>query len=70
LQAIAETRLRLSQVSSLDEKPTPESNSEGIDFRVASEFSRPKRRLIRHELETLKLVTTYQGLIVPTTVKR
>jgi hypothetical protein len=44
----------------------PELNSEAIDFRAASEFFRPIRKLTRHELETLKLVTTYQGRIVPT----
>jgi len=57
---------RFSQVSSLDEQPMPELNSEAIDFRAASEFFRPIRKLTRHELETLKLVTTYQGRIVPT----
>jgi ATP-dependent DNA helicase RecG len=53
-------------VSSLDEQPMPESNSEAIDFRAASEFFQPIRKLTRHELEALKLVTTYQGRIVPT----
>jgi predicted HTH transcriptional regulator len=33
---------------------------------AASEFFRPIRKLTRHELETLRLVTTYQGRIVPT----
>ena len=57
---------RFSQVSSLDEQPIPELNSEVIDFRAASEYFPPTRKLTRHELETLKLVTTYQGRIVPT----
>lgn len=34
-----------------------ELNSEAIDFRAASEFFRPIRKLTRHDLETLKLVT-------------
>ncbi len=57
---------RYSQVSSLDEQPMAELNSEAIDFRAASEFFRPIRKLVRHDLETLKLITTYQGRIVPT----
>jgi len=63
---LIEEMRRFSQVSSLDEQPMPELNSEAIDFRAASEFFRPIRKLTRHELETLKLVTTYQGRIVPT----
>lgn len=41
-------------------------NSEVSDFRAASEFFQLIRKLTRHELETLKLVATYQGRIVPT----
>ena len=41
-------------------------NSEAIDFRVASEFFKPVRKLARKDLETLKIVTNYQGRIVPT----
>jgi predicted HTH transcriptional regulator len=63
---LIEEMRRFSQVSSLDEQPIPELNSEAIDFRAASEYFRPIRKLTRHELETLKLVTTYQGRIVPT----
>ena len=63
---LIEEMRRFSQVSSLDEQPIPELNSEAIDFRAASEFFRPVRKLTRHELETLRLVTTYQGRIVPT----
>ncbi|MFZ2021673.1 MAG: RNA-binding domain-containing protein [Terracidiphilus sp.] len=63
---LIEEMRRFSQVSSLDEQPMPELNSEAIDFRAASEFFRPVRKLTRHELETLKLLTKYQGRIVPT----
>jgi hypothetical protein len=52
--------------SRLGEQPMPELNPEGIDFRAASEFFRPIRKLTRHELETPKLVTWDQGRIVPT----
>ena len=63
---LIEEMRRFGQVSSLDEQPIPELNSEAIDFRAASEYFRPIRKLTRHELETLRLVTTYQGRIVPT----
>jgi predicted HTH transcriptional regulator len=41
-------------------------NSEAIDFRAASEFFRPVRKLARQDLLTLKIVTRYQGRTVPT----
>ncbi len=56
---LIEEMRRYGQVSSLDEQPIPELNSEAIDFRAASEFFRPIRKLARQELGTLKLVTTY-----------
>ena len=49
---LIEEMRRFSQVSSLDEQPIPELNSEAIDFRAASEYFRPIRKLTRHELET------------------
>ncbi|HWB31871.1 MAG TPA: helix-turn-helix domain-containing protein [Acidobacteriaceae bacterium] len=57
---------RYNQVSSFDERPIPELNSEAIDFRVASEFFKPIRKLRRHDLQTLKVMTNYQGQAVPT----
>ena len=44
----------------------PELNSEDLDFRAASESFAPVRKLRRRDLETLRLVTTYQGRTVPT----
>ncbi len=44
----------------------PALNSEAINFRAASEFFKPIRRLERGDLLTLKLATHYQGRIVPT----
>ncbi|MFP4316366.1 MAG: ATP-binding protein, partial [Desulfovibrionales bacterium] len=49
-----------------DQQPMPELNSEAIDFRVASELFEPVRKLKRADLETLQLVTPYQGHKVPT----
>ena len=40
---------RYNQVSSFDEQPMPELNSEAIDFRAASEFFKPIRKLIFRE---------------------
>jgi ATP-dependent DNA helicase RecG len=62
---LMEEMRRYDQVSSLDEQPIPELNSEVIDFRAASEFFRPIRKLARPGLVTLKLVTTNQGRVVP-----
>jgi ATP-dependent DNA helicase RecG len=63
---LIEEMRRYKQVSSFDEQPQPELNSEAIDFRAASEFFKPIRKLTRSELQTLKIVTSYQGRIVPT----
>jgi ATP-dependent DNA helicase RecG len=63
---LIEEMRRYNQVSSFDEQPEPELNSEAIDFRAASEFFKPIRKLTRPELQTLKLLTSYQGRIVPT----
>ena len=63
---LVEEMRRYNQVSSFDEQARPELNSEAIDFRAASEFFKPIRKLTRSELQTLKIVTNYQGRIVPT----
>jgi len=63
---LVEEMRRYNQVSSFDEQPRPELNSEAIDFRAASEFFKPIRKLTCPELQTLKIVTNYQGRIVPT----
>ncbi len=44
----------------------PDLDSEAIDFRAASESFAPIRRIRRGDLETLRLVTSYQGRKVPT----
>lgn len=63
---LVEEMRRYNQVSSFDEQLRPELNSEAIDFRVASEFFKPVRKLTRPELLTLKIAASYQGRIVPT----
>ena len=62
---LIEEMRRYNQVSSFDEQPMPDLNSEAIDFRVASEFFKPIRKLTPHGLQSLKLTTSYQGRIVP-----
>ena len=64
---LVEEMRRYNQVSSFYEQPTPELNSEAIDFRAASVFFKPIRKLTRAEPQTLKTMTNYQGRIVPTT---
>jgi predicted HTH transcriptional regulator len=63
---LVEEMRRYSQVSSFDEQPMPALNSEAIDFRAASEYFKPIRKLERSDLLTLKLATNYQGRVVPT----
>lgn len=63
---LIEEMRRYNQVSSFDEQPMPDLNSEAIDFRVASEFFKPIRKLTRSGLQSLKITASYQGRIVPT----
>ncbi len=44
----------------------PGIDSEAFDFRAASELFAPLGNLVRHELETLRLVTEHQARKVPT----
>ena len=57
---------RFAAGDSFDEQPLPALDSEAIDFRAASEFFAPARKLTRRNLETLRLVTPHQGRLVPT----
>ena len=41
-------------------------NSEAIDFRAASEYFAPVRKLSRNDLQSLKITALYQGWAVPT----
>jgi predicted HTH transcriptional regulator len=63
---LIEEMRRYNQVSSFDEQPMPDLNSEAIDFRAASEYFKPVRKLTPHGLQSLKLTASYQGRIVPT----
>ncbi len=57
---------RFARGEAFDEQPLPDLDSEALDFRAASELFAPVRRLARRHLETLRLVTDYQGRKVPT----
>lgn len=57
---------RVTSSESYDELPMPDLDSEMIDFRVASELFSDYRKLKKSDLETLKMVTKYQGRTVPT----
>jgi ATP-dependent DNA helicase RecG len=63
---LIEEMRRYNRVASFDEQPMPSLNSEAIDFRAASEYFKPIRRLRRDDLSTLKITTSYQGRSVPT----
>jgi ATP-dependent DNA helicase RecG len=57
---------RTARNESYDELPMTELDSEVIDFRAASEYFTGIRKLKRRDLETLRLVTSYQGKRCPT----
>lgn len=57
---------RFARGEAYDEQPMPGLDSEAVDFRVASESFAPIRRLRKADLQTLRLVSTYQGRLVPT----
>jgi ATP-dependent DNA helicase RecG len=64
--SLIEEMRRYNQVSSFDEQPMPDLNSEAIDFRATSESFKPARKLTAHSLQSLRMTTSYQGRIVPT----
>ncbi len=57
---------RVVRGESFDEQAMPDLDSEALDFRAASESFAPVRKLARHDLTTLRLVTNHQGRRVPT----
>ena len=57
---------RFARGEAFDEQPMPGLDSEGLDFREASESFASVRKLVRRDLETLRLVTRHQGRQVPT----
>ena len=62
---IAEMR-RYVLGGSFDEQPMPELYSEAIDFRVASEYFAPARKLKKRDLATLRILVRHQGRDLPT----
>jgi ATP-dependent DNA helicase RecG len=52
---------RFARGEAFDEEPMPGVDSEGLDFRAASESFAPMRKLARRDLDTLRLVTSHQG---------
>jgi ATP-dependent DNA helicase RecG len=51
---------RIKVEDPFDKRPLAESNSEAIDFRVASELFASIRTINNVDLESLDLITTYQ----------
>ena len=62
---IAEMR-RFARGEAFDEHALPNLDSEAVSFRAAAESFAEVRKLAKRDLETLRLVTTYQGRKVPT----
>jgi predicted HTH transcriptional regulator len=65
-RALVDELGRFARGEAFDEQPMPGLDSEALDFRAASESFAPVRKLARRDLETLRLVTTHQGRMVPT----
>jgi ATP-dependent DNA helicase RecG len=63
---LAEELRRFVRGEAYDEQAMPELDSEALNFRAASESFAPIRKLKPNDLETLRLVTPYQGRLVPT----
>lgn len=57
---------RTARGETYDEQPMPDLDSEALDFRAASESFEPARTLRKRDLESLRLLTKYQGRTVPT----
>jgi len=57
---------RFVRGETFDEQAMLGVDSEALDFRAASESFAPVRKLVRSDLETLRLVTVNQGRKVPT----
>jgi ATP-dependent DNA helicase RecG len=57
---------RYARGEAYDEQPMPDLDSEAVDFRAASDSFARVRVLRRADLETLRLITPYQGRTVPT----
>lgn len=62
---IAEMR-RFARGEAFDERAMPKLDSEAVSFRAASESFAAVRRLVKRDMETLRLLTGYQGRRVPT----
>ena len=63
---LVEEMRRFARGEAYDEQAMPDLDSEALDFRAASELFAPVRKLKRADLDTLRLVTRYQGRKVPT----
>lgn len=63
---LIEEMRRFVRGEGFDEQPMPGLDSEALDFRAASELFAPHRKLVRGDLETLRLITNHQGRKVPT----
>jgi predicted HTH transcriptional regulator len=63
---LVEELRRYARGEAYDEAPMPDLDSEAVDFQAAAASFAPVRVLRRADLETLRLVTAYQGRTVPT----
>jgi predicted HTH transcriptional regulator len=63
---MVEELARYARGQAYDELPMPDLDSEALDFRAASESFAGVRRLVRRDLQTLRIVADHLGRVVPT----
>ena len=64
--ALVDEMRRFASRRAYDEEPMPQLYSEAVDFRAASDWFAPKRKLRRSDLDTLGLIARDQARRVPT----
>ena len=64
--ALVDEMRRFPSQRAYDEEPMPQLHSEAVDFRAASDWFAPKRKLRRSDLDTLGLIARDQARRVPT----
>jgi ATP-dependent DNA helicase RecG len=63
---LIEERKRYARAEAYDEQALPEATMEDLDVTAATDAFSARRKLSRRDLESLRLVTRYQGRTVPT----
>ncbi|PWU07631.1 MAG: transcriptional regulator [Verrucomicrobia bacterium] len=65
-QSIIQELKRIADRQAFDEMPQPKCSVKDIDFEAVQKLFSPKRKLIKKDLENLKIIDWYQKKLVPT----